>query len=329
MWMDLPNYNDTAARSRKGVCFLEEYAADNQLIWRETSGSDVGIDGQMEYVKRYANGKGKVTGNLLAFQVKTGKSYFQYETKDGWKYYLNDQETNYWKYYPIPVVLFLFNDQTRKGYFVDVRQKLRSRLRSSKEKYIIVPKENILNETKPELLFMNCGVTENEYNFKDLDDVIQFMQSKRTKSYDCYISFFEMFMMGITCQGGSIFFGIDLVMRLSEYYIDKYSSNFPDLTVSPSINFESDTLITEYLDFLVGFNIIYFDASYIYLDLKEDSIYPTFIAKLTEKGILLNQYIKKKYSSLLGYPLGLTIDVLNPNFFFKLKLLDKVMHPAE
>ena len=65
--MNLPNVGNSHLNERLGISALQMYAAKNGQIWRETNSSDVGIDGQLEYVSN-----GYATGRLVAVQSKSG-----------------------------------------------------------------------------------------------------------------------------------------------------------------------------------------------------------------------------------------------------------------
>lgn len=62
------------------------------LIWRETPIADVGIDGQIEF----ADDAGRLTGRLVAAQIKSGESYFQ-DGGDEWGFIPHDKHRFYWE----------------------------------------------------------------------------------------------------------------------------------------------------------------------------------------------------------------------------------------
>jgi hypothetical protein len=70
--VSLPNLGATYAKERNGVVAVQSYAARAGQIFRETTTGDVGIDGQLEYVRP----DGAVTGRTLGVQIKSGPSYF-------------------------------------------------------------------------------------------------------------------------------------------------------------------------------------------------------------------------------------------------------------
>lgn len=50
------------------------------LVWRETPSTDVGVDGQIEFV----NERGEATGQIVAVQVKSGPSYLREGANNSW-----------------------------------------------------------------------------------------------------------------------------------------------------------------------------------------------------------------------------------------------------
>src|SRR5437879_4786508 len=101
--MDLPKAGNTYAEERRGIAAVQGYAADRAQIWRETDTGDIGIDGHLEFV----TSDGFATGRLVAAQVKSGNSYFDYATGAGWKFYPADKHRRYWESFPLPVLIIL------------------------------------------------------------------------------------------------------------------------------------------------------------------------------------------------------------------------------
>lgn len=61
---------------RKGIAAVQARLADLELIWRETSTGDFGIDGHIEFLDENS----EPTGMMVGVQVKSGQSYFIGET---------------------------------------------------------------------------------------------------------------------------------------------------------------------------------------------------------------------------------------------------------
>jgi hypothetical protein len=68
---------DTGLTERQGVAALAAFFAKNGWYFREQFTHDWGIDAYVEIVRG-----GAPTGELIALQIKAGKSYFSNETDD-------------------------------------------------------------------------------------------------------------------------------------------------------------------------------------------------------------------------------------------------------
>lgn len=97
----LPKYTYDNWQERIGVHKVGLLLTELGLIFRESSYSDVGIDGQIEYV----NNVGEATGKIAAVQIKSGDSYLYYGKSDreNWTFYPNEKHKFYWEKFPIPV----------------------------------------------------------------------------------------------------------------------------------------------------------------------------------------------------------------------------------
>lgn len=125
MWnMELPKHTYENQQERIGVHYVGLMLAKLGLIFRETSNTDVGIDGQIEYV----NNTGEATGKIVAVQIKSGDSYLYDAKKDNenWTFYLDEKHMNYLEKYPIPVILLVFHPTNDSIYFTTVPFKFRN-----------------------------------------------------------------------------------------------------------------------------------------------------------------------------------------------------------
>ena len=88
---------------RQGVALTElAFTRDMGWIFREQPISDVGVDAVVEVVS-----DGVATGDLLALQLKSGDSFFNETTDEGFVYRGDSDHLEYWKRYAAPVVLVL------------------------------------------------------------------------------------------------------------------------------------------------------------------------------------------------------------------------------
>ncbi|MFG2496879.1 DUF4365 domain-containing protein [Streptomyces sp. NPDC048441] len=103
---------------REGVTWIG-HLVTRELGWifREQSTVDVGIDAHFEVVDRATS---RATGQLLAVQIKSGQSYFASPTSDGWWFVANAAHVDYWLGHSLPVIVALYNPETRKVYWQHV-----------------------------------------------------------------------------------------------------------------------------------------------------------------------------------------------------------------
>ncbi len=80
--------------------------AEMNAVWRPTSTTDLGIDGQIEFLEP---GAAVSTGHLVAVQVKSGPSYFVNRRGSEIEYYPTEKHRSYWTRLSLPVILVLHN----------------------------------------------------------------------------------------------------------------------------------------------------------------------------------------------------------------------------
>jgi hypothetical protein len=76
-------------------------------LFREQPTLDYGIDAQIEVVDGT-----RVTGRLLAVQIKSGNRYFAHPTPDGWWYYPDGAHVDYWTRHALPVLVVLYEPES-------------------------------------------------------------------------------------------------------------------------------------------------------------------------------------------------------------------------
>jgi hypothetical protein len=99
--------------AREGVHFVG-YQTVRELGWvfREQPIPEYGIDAQLELVQA-----GKTSGNLIAVQIKSGRSYFTRSDEIGFLYYGRPEHLEYWSAYAIPVVIVLYDPSVQEAYW--------------------------------------------------------------------------------------------------------------------------------------------------------------------------------------------------------------------
>jgi hypothetical protein len=119
---NLPKYPSNNRQERIGVSKVALMISELGSIFRETSNSDVGIDGTIEYV----NSADEATGKIVAVQIKSGDSFLHNNKNDSWTFYPEEKHKVYWEKFPIPVILLIYRPTDNEIYFIDVRYYLKA-----------------------------------------------------------------------------------------------------------------------------------------------------------------------------------------------------------
>ncbi|WP_324047041.1 DUF4365 domain-containing protein [Aeromonas caviae] len=90
--------------SRAGVYFSGYALSMSGMIFRETSSSDVGIDGQIELV----NDDGSATGMLIGVQIKSGDSFVNHKQKK-FTFTSSREHYKYWSRLIMPTIGIVFS----------------------------------------------------------------------------------------------------------------------------------------------------------------------------------------------------------------------------
>ncbi len=144
---DLPRFSHAAQQGERGVQLVSNIVFDEfgWIFRRNHQEHDFGIDGQVEIVTM----DGHVTGQLLAVQIKYGKSFFQEKNRWGYIYRGEQKHFNYLANYPIPVLIVLCHPKLKKCYWVRF---LPQETQPAGDNWkITVPFENILLESKAKI----------------------------------------------------------------------------------------------------------------------------------------------------------------------------------
>jgi hypothetical protein len=273
-----PDVGSQFLQERLGVNAVARVAARLGLIWRENQVKDLGIDGQLEYVTR----EGNATGRLVAVQVKSGESYFRHEEEDCWRFYPEEKHRLYWERFPIPVILVLCRPTTDQLAWIDVRQVLRS---LSQPTAVRVPKKSSLEASTREELFATSGVTDEEFA-GDLKKVAMLMIAKHAQATGLPLSYFELFVHGLTNTARSLYFGMDLAMEVAEGSLDLENPG-RGISIGP----QDHEFLFEYVKFLVSQDLATVDFSDCLIDWEDHQLQPHFVAPLTSRGRALVQMI--------------------------------------
>lgn len=126
---------------RQGVAALEMFFATQGWFFREQFVQDWGIDAHVEIVRN-----GKPTGELIALQIKSGKSYFAGEDDESVPFKTDEQHMKYWTEHSIPIVVVIYNPDTKQMYWQHISTK--TAVCTGKGWKIVVPKAHSFDEPK-------------------------------------------------------------------------------------------------------------------------------------------------------------------------------------
>ena len=264
--MQLPKYVENSFIERIGVNKVASVLSEMKFIFRETSNSDVGIDGQIEEIDENYN----ATGRIMAVQIKSGKSYLR-DNRETWIFNIDEAHRNYWSLFPIPVILLVHNTNDNQIYFIDVKYAL-----NTTDK-IEIPKKNILCSKNKEEFLKTIGGSISHYS--EVEEVFDFMLNKRNDDPSFAISYLELFTSGLTNLCRDVFFDVSIAMDIADI-----KSNGIGVSVY-------DDFLWEYIRYLVKENLAEINFHSCLYDYEERHLLPRFIAPLTYRGRQLLQYI--------------------------------------
>ncbi len=108
------------ATEHKGLAAVYRACTEMDAIWRPTTANDLGIDGQIEFLRV---GSPVATGHVLAVQVKSGESYFA-DDAGPVVVYPNERQRAYWSRLSLPIVLIAHNPKSDVTLYADVKTQL-------------------------------------------------------------------------------------------------------------------------------------------------------------------------------------------------------------
>lgn len=285
--MDLPKAGTTYVQERLGIAALQLYAAKRGQIWRETGTGDVGIDGNLEFV----TSDGFATGRMVGVQVKAGPSYFKHATADGWKFYPEDKHRRYWESFPLPVLLVIHDPDSGKSYWTDARQVLRTP--GTESAYIGIPGRNDLDQTDVFALFENAGVQQQTF-ISDLREVLIVLLKTQSREASFPLSYFDMFVQGLTNICRSIYYGMDLVTNAVEFNL---AAN--EFEYGMRMGDTEHQFVFGFVKFLQAQNLAQIDYADCLIDWVDREMQPHFVAPLTQRGRKLVDLIFKAEARLV------------------------------
>lgn len=137
--------------NRSGVNLVERAALRLGWLFREQSISDQGIDA---HVEKATNEDG--TGRLIAIQIKTGKSYFNKPSEDGWFFPFNAKKARLWLNHALPVVVVLVDLSTEQAYWQVISN--RTIMSTGKNFKVDVPRHHKVADADVEWTYLASGL---------------------------------------------------------------------------------------------------------------------------------------------------------------------------
>lgn len=125
---------------RLGVSKVEHFFSLHGWLFREQYLHDYGIDGQVEVVE-----SNQPTGNLIALQIKSGKSYFSESNEHGVVFRTDDAHIDYWFRHALPIILVLYDPVRDMCIWESVNED--TILSTGSGWKILIPHGNVLNES--------------------------------------------------------------------------------------------------------------------------------------------------------------------------------------
>lgn len=300
---NLPKVDTNYFTEREGILNVEKIVNEMLCIWRETPNKDVGIDGQIEYVDK----NGNATGQVIAVQVKAGSSFIKGD-ENNINFYPEAKHRQYWENFPLPVIIIIYNPENNIAYWKDVRRVLRS---ENKDKVIKISKKQVFSLSQKTTIFESCGalglelLSPKNILYKLLQ--IEFIDNGFALSY------FDLFVNGITDIGRKLFFSIDLCLQIVEFNINKRNN-----ICGFSMGMYEHNFIDEYIVFLVSQNLVIIDYSDYLID-KERGVHPILLMPLTKRGQAVRDLIRELGNIEDGHALTETIIGIN-DWTFNTKL---------
>lgn len=95
-----------AQTERLGVAKLDQFFSSHGWLFREQMVHDYGIDAHVEITK-----ENYPSGDLIAIQIKSGKSFFTEQNERAWIFRTEDKHIEYWSNHTLPVILVLYHPE--------------------------------------------------------------------------------------------------------------------------------------------------------------------------------------------------------------------------
>ncbi|MEV0732658.1 DUF4365 domain-containing protein [Polymorphospora sp. NPDC050346] len=283
--------SDSTFVEREGVNTFATLANRARCLWRETPMHDVGVDGHVEYVTP----AGAATGRNIAVQIKSGSSYTNV-TNGRITYSPSDKHREYWSSYPLPVILAIYAPTIGSMHWIDVRKAIRLNRASP----VKLPLSPVLTPDNFLELFRSGGPLPTEP--LPPRGICEEMLSK-SSGIRSQISYFDLFVNGLTETGRALYFGMDL-----------YCGILAHKTGYPDVESGDHSFIDDYIEFLIAHNIVVFNYEWFDEAAERWRMTGKFLGRLTIRGEQLLSYIRKLQSSWSKWNRGMYASVTQERF---------------
>lgn len=144
MHSEYPQYTSQAKLGDQGIIIVSRIVHENfgWLFKRNHQEHDFGVDAHTDEITQ----EGKVTGRILAMQIKCGESFFGEKNKWGFVYRGEQKHFNYLINYPIPVLIIICDPKSQNCHWVRFDPKQIQK--TEKAWKITIPYENDLKTSK-------------------------------------------------------------------------------------------------------------------------------------------------------------------------------------
>ena len=146
--MQFPKVNANKLKGVTGQAYFQYFVNQhlNCIYYPVAEENDFGIDGYIGLVI-----DGRVTGKLLGVQIKHGNSYFKSTTKQGYQYFGDIKQLNYYSNSQEPIFIIIMDDNFEEMNWVqfDVRK---TKLVNPSKWWIEIPSKNQMKNNLKEAL---------------------------------------------------------------------------------------------------------------------------------------------------------------------------------
>jgi len=262
-----------------GLIKIHWVCAKMGAVWRPTPSHDLGIDGQIEFLRP---GSCESTGDILAVQCKSGRSYFSTQDDNYVYFYPNLRHRRYWKNLRLPVVLVLHNPDNDVTLYASVKPQL-----TEGGPMKVGRTNHFVPDCRDALLL----ISQNEASYFDPSKLLSKLTAiRRERGPDQIITGVD-FLLASTNREQSYFeLRMCRVTALFELLATGWVSiGRPDyeFILRNVLEISGDRLTEDFLD---EFNRVWFELEYV----------PDIIAPLTGRGVGLLQHLWNNLDQFLS-----------------------------